>query len=69
MKTKNVLTMLAAIALLAQLPILVLSQNNNSMPDAAACFSTFSLPQNLGGAVNSADDEQGKFFRWAENGN
>ncbi len=58
MKTKTVLTMLAATALLAQMPILTLSQNNNSMPDAAACFSTFSMPQNLGAAVNSADDEQ-----------
>jgi len=53
MKTKTFLTIFAALALLAQMPILTLSQNNGLTPDAAAGFSTFSMPQNLGASVNS----------------
>ncbi len=58
MKTKNVLTIFAAVALLAQMPIPTHSQNNGFAPDAAASFSTFSLPQSLGATLNSIDEEQ-----------
>jgi Tol biopolymer transport system component len=58
MKTKPVLTIFAVIALLAQMPIITRSQNNNFAPEAAACFSQFSMPQNLGTGVNSASSEQ-----------
>ncbi len=58
MKTKTFLTIFAALALLAQLPILTHSQNDKFAPDAAASFSTFSLPQSLGATVNSTDEEQ-----------
>ncbi len=53
MKTKKFLTIFAALALLAQMPILTLSQSNGLTPDAATGFSTFSMPQNLGASVNS----------------
>ena len=52
MKNKTFLTIFTALALLAQMPILTLSQNN-STPDAATGFSTFSMPQNLGAGINS----------------
>jgi len=60
MKTKTTLTTFAAIALLAQMPAATLSQNNftSNAPEAAACFSQFSMPQNLGTGVNSASSEQ-----------
>jgi len=60
MKTKTFLTIFAAIALLAQMPAATLSQNNftSNAPEAAACFSQFSMPQNLGSDVNSASNEQ-----------
>jgi len=54
MKNKTTLTTFAAIALLAIMPILTLSQNNNSTPDAAACFSPFSMPQNLDGSLDAS---------------
>ena len=59
MKIKTILTTFMAIALLSQTPIPVLSQTSGFEPNiAAASFSTFSMPQNLGATVNSATDDQ-----------
>lgn len=49
MKTKIILTIFTTITLLAQMPILTLSQTNDFAPNS---FSTFSAPQNLGATVN-----------------
>lgn len=57
-KVKTFFTIIGAIALLAQMPILTHSQNYIAAPDAAASFSTFSMPQNLGAIINSANDDQ-----------
>ncbi len=54
MKNKTTLTTFAAIALLAIMPILTLSQTNDFAPTS---FSVFSLPQNIGATVNSGDNE------------
>lgn len=54
MKIKTLLTICTAIALLAQMPILTLSQTNDFAP---ASFSVFSLPQNIGAPVNTGDNE------------
>ena len=58
MKTKIILTIFTAIALLAQMPVLTHSQKNNFAPES---FSVFSLPQNMGMTVNSADQENSAF--------
>ena len=54
MKIKITLTMLSTIIALALMPIFAFSQNNFT-PDAAASFSTFSMPQNMGAMVNTAN--------------
>ncbi len=53
MKSKINLTLLAAVTILAILPILTFSQSGKET------FSGFSMPQNNGTTVNSADDESG----------
>lgn len=58
MKTKTFLTKLAAVIVMAMMPVFVFSQNSDFTPDAAGSFSTFSMPQNLGGVVNSANAEE-----------
>ncbi len=60
MKIKNALTTLSAIITLAIMAASAFSQSSGlttAAPNAAAGFSTFSAPQNLGAAVNSADTE------------
>lgn len=56
MKTKIILTIFTTMTLLAQMPILTLSQTNDFAPTS---FSVFSLPQNIGATVNSPDNESG----------
>ncbi len=58
MKINTILTILAAIALLTQMPILSHSQTSDFAPRS---FSVFALPQNIGATVNSADNESGAF--------
>ena len=58
MKIKITLTTLAAVIALAITTVSVFSQNNNFAPDAAANFSTWSVPQNLGATVNTANADQ-----------
>ncbi len=53
MKNQTIITAIAAITLMAILPIPTLSQNNA----ATSSFSVFSQPQNIGTAVNSPDNE------------
>ncbi len=58
MKIKTTLTTLSAIIALA---MMAFSQNNGltvDAPNAAAGFSQFSMPQNMGAAINSASKEQ-----------
>jgi hypothetical protein len=60
MKIKTTLTMLSAIIALAVTAVSAFSQNGGSTaaaPDAPTGFSTFSMPQNLGATVNSADND------------
>jgi hypothetical protein len=52
MKTKIILTALAAIIALTIMPIFTISQNNFA-PNAPTSFSVFSMPQNLGAVLNS----------------
>ncbi|MDQ3749985.1 MAG: FG-GAP-like repeat-containing protein [Acidobacteriota bacterium] len=54
MKIKITLRTLSTIIALAMTPIFAFSQNNSLTPDAAGCFSTWSLPQNMGAMLNSA---------------
>ena len=58
MKIKITLTTLSAILALLIMPIFAFSQNKGLTQDAAASFSTWSLPQNLDAVVNSANAEQ-----------
>lgn len=58
MKIKTILTIFTAIALLVQMPILSHSQTNDFTP---ASFSVFSIPQNIGLPINSADNENAAF--------
>ena len=57
MKTKILLTIFAAIILLAVTPAFTLSQINGFAPDAPASFSVFRLPQNIGAPVNSGNTQ------------
>ena len=59
MKIKTILTMFMTGILLAPTPISTLSQTNGFAPNAPVSFSIFSLPQNLGMPVNTADNESG----------
>ncbi len=47
--------------MLAVTPILTSSQNNVAAPEAPTSFSVFSLPQNLGTTLNTADNESSAF--------
>ena len=58
MKTKTLLTIFT-ITLLAMTPAFTLSQTSGLTPNAPTSFSVFSLPQNLGMPVNTADNESG----------
>ncbi len=51
-------TMLSLVFALAMTAMIVFSQNKGLTQDAAASFSIFSAPQNMGATLNTADTEQ-----------
>ena len=59
MKNQTILITLAAIIISAITPITAIPQTENLTPNAPTSFSVFSLPQNIGMMVNSADNESG----------
>ncbi len=59
MKNKITVMTLSLVFALAMMVISAFSQNNNLSQDAAASFSTWSVPQNAGATLNTPSDEQG----------
>jgi len=60
MKIKTTLTTFSAIIASAIIAVSAFSQNNGlivAAPEAATGFSTFSMPQNMGATINSADND------------
>ncbi|MEP7149063.1 MAG: FG-GAP-like repeat-containing protein [Acidobacteriota bacterium] len=61
MKSKTLSTIFTALALLTQLPAAAHPQTHSFTPNSPTSFSVFSLPQNIGGPVNSGDSENAAF--------